>query len=85
MFVFNFGVGSLEQSVGFVLCLYWVCSNFSISLTILFSKNYFFQTDNQKAVLFTAFSLFELLTYLKRRPLFRSQISNFFATSKAGI
>ena len=85
MFVFNFGVGSLEQSVGFVLCLYWVCSNFSISLTILFSKNYFFQTDNQKAVLFTAFLLFELLTYLKRRPLFRSQISNFFATSKAGI
>ena len=60
MFVFNFGVGSLEQGVGFVLCLYWVCSNFSISLTILFSKNYFFQTDNQKVVLFTVFSLFEL-------------------------
>ena len=56
MFVFNFGVRSPEQSVGFVLCLYWVCSNFSISLTIFFSKNYFFQTDNQKAV----FSLFEL-------------------------
>ena len=60
MFVFNFGVRSPEQSVGFVLCLYWVCSNFSISLTILFSKNYFLQTDNQKAVIFTVFSLFEL-------------------------
>ena len=46
MFVFNFGIGSLEQSVS------WVGS---------LSKHHFFQTDNQKAVLFTlVFSLFEL-------------------------
>ena len=50
MFVFNFHVGSLEQSVKLV----------SISLAIPLSKHHFFQTDNQKAMLFTVFSLFEL-------------------------
>ena len=54
LFVFNFGVGSLEQSVkpGQLVI--------SISLAIPFSKHHFFQTDNQKAVLFTVFSLLEL-------------------------
>ena len=54
MFFFNFGIGSLEQSVKlgrFVI---------SISLTIPFSKHYSFQTDNKKPVLFTVFSLFAL-------------------------
>ena len=54
MFVFNFGVGSLQQSVNLLT------RNFSISLAILFSKHHFSQTDNQKAVLFTVFSLLEL-------------------------
>ena len=50
-----------------------------ISLAIPLSKHHFFQTDNQKAMLFTVFSLFEL---------FHSQIfkfSNFVAKSKAHI
>ena len=54
MFVFNFGVESLEQSVKldrFIIL---------ISLAISFSKHHFFQIDNQKAVLFTVFSLLEL-------------------------
>ena len=54
MFVFNFGIESLGQSVKlnrFVI---------SISLAIPFSEHPFFQTDNQKAVLFTVFSLLEL-------------------------
>ena len=54
MFVFNFGVGSLEQSVKLGRLV------ISISLAIPFSKRHFFQTDNQKAVLFTVVSLFEL-------------------------
>ena len=32
-----------------------------VSLAIPFSKHHFFQTNNQKALLFTVFSLFELL------------------------
>ena len=64
MFVFNFGVGSLEQSVkpGQLVI--------SISLAIPFSKHHFFQTDNQKAVLFTVFSLFKLFFSCggKRKP-----------------
>ena len=73
----------------------WVGSSFSISSAIPFSKHHFFQSGDQKAVLFTVFSLFKLFfsrggesNYLKRRPLFRSQIfkfSNFVATSKARI
>ena len=49
MFVSNFGVGSLEQSVklGWLVIL--------ISLAIPFSKHHFFQTNNQKAVLFQCF------------------------------
>ena len=55
-------------------------------MAIPFSKHHFFQTDNQKAVLFTVFrcqscfSVAVLLwrwrkkTYFKRRPLFWSQI-----------
>ena len=45
MFVFNFGVESLEQSVklGLLVIL--------IFLAIPFSIHHFFQTDNQKAVL----------------------------------
>ena len=38
--------------------LSWVCSKFSISSAIPFSKHHFFQTDNQRVVLFTVFSLF---------------------------
>ena len=54
MFVFNFGVESLEQSVklGRLVIL--------ISLAIPFSTHHFFQTDNRKAVLFTVFLLLEL-------------------------
>ena len=50
MFFLNFGVESLELDRLVIL----------ISLAIPFSKHHFFQTDNQKAVLFTVFSLFEL-------------------------
>ena len=46
MFVFNFGVGSLEQSVK--------------PGRLVINKTTFFQTDNQKAAPFTAFSLFKL-------------------------
>ena len=54
MFVFSFGIGSLEQSVkpGRLVI--------SISSAIPFSKHHFFQTDNQRVVLFTVFSLLEL-------------------------
>ena len=34
--------------------------NYIMLLAIPFSKHHFFQTDNQIAILFTAFSLFEL-------------------------
>ena len=54
MFVFNFGIESLEQSVKLDRLV------ILISLAIPFSKHHFFQTDNQKAVLFTVFSLLEL-------------------------
>ena len=54
MFVFNFGVESLERSVKLDRLV------ILISLAIPLSKHHFFQTDNQKAVLFTAFSLSEL-------------------------
>ena len=54
MFVFNFGVESLGQSVKLDRLV------ILISLAIPFSKHHFFQTDNQKAVLFTVFSLLEL-------------------------
>ena len=54
MFVFNFGVESLERSVKLDRLV------ILISLAIPFSKHHFFQTDNQKVVLFTAFSLSEL-------------------------
>ena len=46
MLVFNFGVGSLEQSV-------------KLGQLVIFDFFDFFQTDNQKVVLFTVFSLFE--------------------------
>ena len=73
MFVFTFGVESLEQSV-------------KLDRLIILISLAIFQTDNQKVVLFTVFSLLELFsaavlllrlrkkTYLKRRPLLRSQI-----------
>ena len=64
MFVFNFGVESLEQSVKLDRLV------ILISLAIPFSKHHFFQTDNQKAVLFTVFSLFKLFFSCggKRKP-----------------
>ena len=46
MFVFNFGVGSLEQSL-------------KLGRLVIFDVFDFFQTDNQKAVLFTVSLLFE--------------------------
>ena len=49
-FFFNFGVESLELDRLVIL----------ISLAIPFSKHRFFQTDNQKAVLFVVFSLLKL-------------------------
>ena len=54
MFVFNFGVESLEQSVKLSRLV------LSIFLAIPFSKHHFFQTDNQEAMLFTSLSLLEL-------------------------
>ena len=54
MFVFNFGVESLEQSVKLDLFV------ILISLEVLFYKHCFFQTDNQNVVLFSMFSLLEL-------------------------
>ena len=80
MFVFNFGVESLERSVKLDRLV------ILISLAIPFSKHHFFQTDNQKAVLLqrfrcqSCFSAAVLLlrwrkkTYLKCRPSFCSQI-----------
>ena len=50
MFFLNFGVESLELDRLVIL----------ISLAIPFSKHHFFQTDNQKAVLFVVFSLLTL-------------------------
>ena len=55
MFVFNFGVGSLEQSV-------------KLGQLVIFDFFEFFQTDNQKAVLFTVFSLFERFFSCERNP-----------------
>ena len=58
MFVFNFGVESLEQSVKLDRLV------ILISLAIPFSKHHFLQTDNQKAVLYTFFvvrAAFQLL------------------------
>ena len=54
MFVFNFGVESLEQSVklGRLVIM--------ISLAIPFSIHYIFQTDNRKVLLSTVFLLLEL-------------------------
>ena len=65
--------------------LSWVGSSFSISSAIPFSKQHFFQTDNQKAVLFTVFSLFKLFfscggkkkAYLKRGHCFARKFSIF--------
>ena len=56
MFLFNFGVELLEQSVRLDQLV------ILISLEIPFFKHHFFQTDNQKAVLFTVFSLLELFS-----------------------
>lgn len=69
MFVFNFSVVSLEQSVKLGRLV------ISISLVIPFSKHLFFQTNNQKAVLFSVFivrDVFQLLHCCcsgKRKPL----------------
>ena len=72
MFVFNFGIESLKQSVKLDQLI------ILISLAIPFSKHHFSQTDYQKAMLSTGFSLLELFfscgmvvvvakeTYLKR-------------------
>ena len=90
--MFVFSISALDRSSK---ALSWVGSSFSISSAIPFSKHHFFQSGDQKAVLFTVFSLFKLFfsrggerNYLKCRPLFRSQIfksSNFVATSRARI
>ena len=89
MFVFNFGVRSLKQSVKLGRLVIFDFLGNSLLLTPLIPN------WQPKAVLFTVFSLFKLFfsrggesNYLKRRPLFRSQIfkfSNFVATSKARI
>ena len=54
MFVFNFDTELLKQSVK----LDWLV--ILISLAIPFSKHHLFQTDNQKAMLFTVLLLLEL-------------------------
>ena len=55
MFVFNFGVESLEQSVklGRLVIL--------IFLAIPFSIHHFFQTDDQKKIAFVARAFFQVL------------------------
>ena len=54
MFVF---ISALDRSSE---VLSWIDAQFSISLAIPFPKHHSLQTDNQKAVPFTMFSLFEL-------------------------
>ena len=54
MFVFKFGIESLEQIVELRRLVIFNSS------AILFSKHQFFNIDNQEAVLFTVFSFLEL-------------------------
>ena len=54
---FNFDVESLEQSVKLDRLVIFLSA-----LAFPFSKHHFFQIDNQKAVLFTVFSLLELFS-----------------------
>ena len=54
---FNFGLESLEQSVKLDRLVI-----FFSALAIPLSKHHFFQIDNQKAMLFTVFSLLELFS-----------------------
>ena len=54
---FNFGVESLVQSVKLDRLVVFISA-----LTIPLSKHHFFQIDNQKAMLFTVFSLLELFS-----------------------
>ena len=54
---FNFGVESLVQSVKLDRLVIFISA-----LAIPFSKHHFFQIDNQKAMLFTVFSLLELFS-----------------------
>ena len=89
MFVYNFGVGSLEQSVKLGWLVIWFPWQFP-SLNTNFSK-----PTTKKQCFFSVFivwAVFQLQwqkkTYLKHRPLFCLQIfkfSNFVATSKAHI
>ena len=76
---FNFGVESLVQSVKLDRLVIFISA-----LTIPLSKHHFFQIDNQKAMLFTVFSLLELFLRLlycccgvERRP--TSNASHCFA------
>ena len=90
MFVFNFGVGSLEQNVklgGLVIVDF-------LGNSLLWTPLFPNRQPNSSAFysVFVVWAVFQLRwrkkTYLKRRPLFRSQIfkfSNFVATSKARI
>ena len=55
--MFEFDVKSLEQSVKLDRLVIFISA-----LAIPFSKHQFFQIDNQKAVLFTVFSLLELFS-----------------------
>ena len=55
--MFEFDVKSLEQSVKLDRLVIFISA-----LAIPFSKHQFFQIDNQKAVLFTLFSLLELFS-----------------------
>ena len=70
MFVFNFGVGLLEQSVKLGR---FVIFDFLGAFYSVFVVGAVFQPRWRKE------------TYLKRQPLFRSQIFKFVATSKARI
>ena len=81
MYVFNFGVGSLEESVKLSRLVILDFLSNSLSLNTIFSK----QTTKKQCFLqyfrcWSCFSVAVLLfwwrnkTYLKRRPLFRSQI-----------
>ena len=54
---FNFGVESLEQSVKMDQLVIFISA-----LAIPLSKHHFFQIDNQKAMVFTVFSLLELFS-----------------------
>ena len=90
MFVFNFGVGSLEQSVKLGQLVIFVFLGNSLLLTLLFPNRQ--QKSRAFYSVLVVWAVFQLWwrkkTYLERQPLFCLQIfkfSNFVETSKTCI